>query len=252
MSQSSRSDMRTNAKPCLLQAGSDCAYADHGAHAGGSYRHAVLVPKKDRQVAVTAISPDSLYGKNIVGYQGWFTCPPIDYGMGTLVSEQSGVCPDAHRGHVPGHFRTGSGRTVVRRASRIPRGGPSRCFPLPMQKTVDRHFRWMRDYGIDGASAQRFVSEVAIPERMPHWDQVLTNVMQAAERNGRVFFVEYEYPALTRCCGRSSFCRTGRESTQSSRLRAAARTCIIAASRSSESGVWDSPTGRGIPRRLLS
>jgi hypothetical protein len=57
-------------------------------------------------------------------------------------------------------------------------------------KVVDTHFRWMKEYGLDGVLAQRFVS--AIPRRRPSGDVVLKNIMEAARVHGRVFALEYD------------------------------------------------------------
>src|SRR5207249_6279765 len=52
---------------------------------------------------------------------------------------------------------------------------------------------WMREHGIDGAAAQRFIQPVsADPRKKRRSDRVLTNVQAAAEASGRVFFVVYD------------------------------------------------------------
>jgi hypothetical protein len=53
---------------------------------------------------------------------------------------------------------------------------------------VDRHFRWMQEYGIDGILLQRFV--VALKDRS--MDHVLANVQKSANRTGRVFALGYD------------------------------------------------------------
>ena len=37
---------------------------------------------------------------------------------------------------------------------------PARLFSSGSSKTVDRHFRWMQQYGLDGKLLQRFVTDI--------------------------------------------------------------------------------------------
>src|SRR5262249_20969686 len=69
-----------------------------------------------------------------------------------------------------------------------PDGKPAYLFSSANPKTVDRHFRWMRQYGIDGVLLQRFV--VDLNDRSV--DQVLANVRKSAKRTGRVFALAYD------------------------------------------------------------
>jgi hypothetical protein len=58
------------------------------------------------------------------------------------------------------------------------------------KETVEKHFEWMKTYGIDGALLQRFVGEIR-PSRA-EGDVVLRNVMASAQDHDRVFAVEYD------------------------------------------------------------
>ncbi len=57
-------------------------------------------------------------------------------------------------------------------------------------KTVDRHVKWMKDYGIDGVFVQRFI--ISAMSRTDQRDTVLQNVRHAAEAHGRVFANMYD------------------------------------------------------------
>jgi hypothetical protein len=69
-----------------------------------------------------------------------------------------------------------------------PDGKPAHLFSSANSNTVDRHFRWMQQYGIDGVLLQRFV--VDLHDRS--LDRVLANVRNSARRTGRVFALAYD------------------------------------------------------------
>ena len=69
-----------------------------------------------------------------------------------------------------------------------PDGRPATLFSSANAKTVDRHFRWMRDHGIDGVFLQRFLTEL----REPSLDLVLANVRKSAEAAGRTYALCYD------------------------------------------------------------
>ena len=49
------------------------------------------------------------------------------------------------------------------------------------------HFRWMRQYGIDGVFLSRFIGEAANPHRARHVNTVLAHVREGCHREGRVW-----------------------------------------------------------------
>ena len=70
-----------------------------------------------------------------------------------------------------------------------PDGRPASLFSSANPLTVDRHFDWMRDHGIDGVLVQRFVGGLRDPAEA---SRVLGHARAAANRTGRVFAVEYD------------------------------------------------------------
>lgn len=60
------------------------------------------------------------------------------------------------------------------------------------KNVVLTHFRWMRDHGIDGTAVQRFIAGMSDPIKKQRNDNMLRNVMSAAEKYGRVFFLVYD------------------------------------------------------------
>lgn len=137
------------------------------------------------------IDPTTLNGKVLLGYQGWFRCPGDGAPGGnwghwarTTPTPESLVIdmyPDLSE------FKTSElcalpGFTIG--------GSPAYLFSAANSQVVDRHFLWMKQYGLDGVLLQRFVSDIAANRR--NGDVVLKNVMAAAKKYGRVFAIEYD------------------------------------------------------------
>lgn len=135
--------------------------------------------------------PSTLEGKVLLGYQGWFRCPGGG-AMGTNWSHWANGTPTAAslvidmypdlREFEPGETCAVPGMTIG--------ANPAHLFSSGNSKTVDRHFRWMQQYGLDGVLVQRFVTD--IPGNRSGGDAVLRNVLAAARRYGRVFAIEYD------------------------------------------------------------
>ena len=148
------------------------------------------------------VDPATLAGKLIMGYQGWFACPGDAAGRGWVHWFAGGaptvdMLPDMS--DLPQAERCPTGMTAAD-------GQPVTLFSSQNPATVERHFAWMEQYGLDGVALQRFASVVRQPSALAAADRVLANVRAAAEAHGRVFFLMYdlsgvrpeEYPALLR------------------------------------------------------
>jgi hypothetical protein len=139
--------------------------------------------------AAGPVDPSTLDGKVLLGYQGWFTCPEDGSGRwthwsrGTPAPETLTVeyYPDM-RELDPDERCTIPGMTID--------GKPAYLFSSRNPKTVARHFRWMKEYGLDGVLVQRFIGSVRA--RQAEGDVVLKNVMAAAKESGRTFAIEYD------------------------------------------------------------
>jgi hypothetical protein len=140
----------------------------------------------------------SLEGKVVTGYQGWFRAEGdasglgwVHYGPGKRFSPQActfDVWPDLSEftpeERYPSPFKFADGKTADLFSS---------VHPL----TVRRHFRWMKDYGIDGAMLQRFAVGLGNVRDADSLDVVLRNCIEAANAEGRSLTVMYDLSGLT-------------------------------------------------------
>jgi hypothetical protein len=135
--------------------------------------------------------PAMLDKKVLLGYQGWFNCAgdgaPEDnwrsWARGapapaTLTIDMYPDLSEFRREDLCGV----PGMTIA--------GKPAYLFSAWNRNVVLRHFRWMKDYGLDGVLVQRFVTNIA--RRRASGDVLLKNILAGAAESGRVFAIEYD------------------------------------------------------------
>lgn len=136
------------------------------------------------------VDANSLTGKVICGYQGWFRAGGDPSGKGWRhyvrgdfsdltvemwpdMSEYS----DAEKYPVPGWTHAN--------------GEQAYLFSSANKKTVIRHFQWMESYGIDGVAVQRFVSGLNFNHLRESF-RIAGYAREAANRTGRTYFIMYD------------------------------------------------------------
>jgi len=143
----------------------------------------------------------SLDGRVLCGYQGWFRTPgdPANAGWRHYLHQRDGVwlpqtdylpdiseaAPD-ERCRMPLACVDGAAAEVVSSDNRA---------------LVNRHFSWMRQYGIDGVFVQRFPTDLYRRDLTPSpfrdsADRVLGYCRDAAATNGRSYTLMYDLSGL--------------------------------------------------------
>jgi len=158
---------------------------------------------------VAGVDTETLRGKIMCGYQGWFNCPADGADLGWNHWARRGqqhfapgnvtvdFWPDVTELDPDERFATGFQHSDGRIAE---------VFSSASRKTVLRHFSWMRQYGIDGAFVQRFVNGLANPRLKQHKNCVLAHAREGANREGRTYAVMYDLSGLDR--GETIRCRS--------------------------------------------
>jgi hypothetical protein len=144
--------------------------------------------------AQDTVDATTLTGKYMFDYQGWFWAPGD--GSGNAWNEHwfrnsdpaakdivVDMYPDMRELDPDELFPTGL---------KMGDGSPAMLYSAIKEKTVLRHFKWMRDYQIDGVWVQRFLGYALNPSSGPRFNQVLRNCKKGAEAYGRVFAVMYD------------------------------------------------------------
>ncbi|MBY8876473.1 discoidin domain-containing protein [Actinacidiphila acidipaludis] len=142
--------------------------------------------------AAAASGPGDVVGKITVGYQGWFAC----IGDGAPINAWWHWSSDA--GQPPSPSNTGIvawpdvrdyTHTYRTAYANLGNGQPATLFSSYDQQTVDTHFQWMQQYGIDTAALQRFNPNGG---EGPTRDAMATKVRSAAEAHNVKFYVMYD------------------------------------------------------------
>ena len=148
----------------------------------------------DRTVAIDATT---LHQKVLCGYQGWFRCPGDSAHLGWRHWSRQGerISPETLT------FEMWPDMSELEIDEKFPapgfvdsQGKPATLFSSTHPRTVDRHFEWMRDYGLDGVFLQRFLVEVGNPSL----ETVLSNVRESARKTGRTYALCYDLSGMPR------------------------------------------------------
>jgi len=144
------------------------------------------------------VDPSTLTGKVLCGYQGWFNAE----GDG---AERGWVHWTKRRGPLaPGNAKFDLWPEVSELAPeerfatgfRHADGRVAEVFSAYRKATVLRHFEWMRDYGLDGAFVQRFITDLGDVRALRHNNTVLASCREGANRTGRAYALMYDLSGL--------------------------------------------------------
>jgi hypothetical protein len=140
------------------------------------------------------VDPSTLRGKLLMGYQGWFACPGDGSAQNSWVHWFGNNTPTADNAHFDFWPDTAEldADELFSTGMTYSNGTPARLYSAYKQKTVVRHFQWMRDHHLDGVFFQRFLSDLPGGTLSALRNQVAVNVRVGAETCGRVFAIMYD------------------------------------------------------------
>ena len=139
----------------------------------------------------------SYKGLIMAGYQGWFRAPGDGsgrgwghYGRGDKFDYENNTIdfwPD-----VSDYEKT------YETSFKYPDGTLARVFSSVDKSTTELHFKWMKEYGVDGVFMQRFFGVARGYENMnKSQDIILRNALEAAKKNRRAIGVMYDLSGLS-------------------------------------------------------
>lgn len=138
---------------------------------------------------------NSYKGLVMAGYQGWFNTP--DDCANRKWHHYSG-----RNGFQPGSCSVDFWPDVSEYAKlyqtdfKFADGQPASVFSSYDESTVRLHFKWMKEYGLDGVFMQRFISEIRNESGLKHFNKVLNSAMKAANKYERAICVMYDLSGM--------------------------------------------------------
>ncbi len=149
----------------------------------------LLIWASASSVPAQTVDFTTLKGKVLFGYQGWFGCPGAWGGnwrhwsrsTPTATNMRIEMWPDVQELPIAQLCKAGTLTTG---------GKPAYLFSSRNAAVVDLHFKWMRDYGLDGVLIQRFLNDLSYYKSDNGvW---LTQILAAAKKYGRTVAIEYD------------------------------------------------------------
>ncbi len=137
----------------------------------------------------------SYKGLVMAGYQGWFNAPQDGSGRGWNHYVARGE-------FAPGNCKIDLWPDVSEYGKtyetpfKLPDGKAAYLFSSYDASTVDVHFKWMKEYGIDGVFMQRFVQDIKRPAGLNHNNTVLKNALSASEKYKSAIAVMYDLSGM--------------------------------------------------------
>ena len=153
--------------------------------------------------------PSTIHDKFLVGYQGWFTCAgdgePVGPGHHGWLHWFDYPIPDGGRPNMdlwPDVSEYTPSELFPAPGVKYANGEQAFLFSSRHPKTVQRHFHWMAQHGVDGAFLQRFAGQCDLEQGNEGIrkirDEVGDRVKEAAEKEGRVFAIMCVHVLLKR------------------------------------------------------
>ncbi len=158
-------------------------------------------PTPTPPVTPPTTSPDGdVVGKLVVGYQGWFSAKNDGSPSNSWNHQNIEIWPDTREytnTYSGSPFSQNGGVTQPPFTGNMGNGSPAVMFSSYDQSTVNTHFLWMQQNGIDCVALQRFGSELSNATLKAQRDGMAAKVRTAAEATGRKFYIMYDISGWT-------------------------------------------------------
>jgi hypothetical protein len=129
-------------------------------------------------------------GLVMAGYQGWFRA------AGDGSQARHFAYGDESRSSIDAWPDISEYEKTYETPFKLPNGSKAKFFSSLDKSTVDLHFKWMQQYGVDGVFMQRFFDDTRDNNRKKESSAILTNAMEAAAKYKRAIAVMYDLSGL--------------------------------------------------------
>lgn len=137
----------------------------------------------------------SYKGLVMAGYQGWFNCEGDGANRGWTHYSKNGKFEDGSC-TIDYWPEMDEYKVKYKTPFKFEDGSPAYVFSSYDESTVDLHFKWMKEYGVDGVFIQRFFSVLTSENRINHNDKVLASAIKAANKYGVAICLMYDIGSM--------------------------------------------------------
>ncbi|MCK4919951.1 MAG: xylosidase [Bacteroidales bacterium] len=137
----------------------------------------------------------SYKGLTMCGYQGWFRAPGDGSGKEWGHYGRDGKFDKDHN-TIDFWPEVSEYEKVYDTKFKYPDGSPAQVFSSVDKSTTDLHFRWMKEYGVDGVFMQRFFGVTRDKNINKSSNIILKNALDASNKYGRAIAVMYDLSGL--------------------------------------------------------
>lgn len=127
----------------------------------------------------------SYKGTIMAGYQGWFRLP-----------EDGIMYPDENKVRIDMWPDVSEYKKTYPTGLTLADGATARFYNSADKSSIDTHFKWMQEYGLDGVFMQRFFNAAKPNRRKGHSTEVLKHAFTAASKYERAVAVMYDLSGL--------------------------------------------------------
>jgi len=136
----------------------------------------------------------SYTGLVMAGYQGWFAAEGDDSNRGWYHYQGNNNAFGPGTSSIDFWPDVSEYPKTYKSPFKFPDGSDAYLYSPYDEESVDLHFKWMQEYGLDGVHMQRFVVEIKPSNAAgkQHFNQVLANALKAAKKYERAISVMYD------------------------------------------------------------
>lgn len=147
------------------------------------------VPVEEAKYDETGCNYTSYKGLAMAGYQGWFTTETDGANRGWTHYEQGGKFEPGST-NVDFWPDVSEYEKTYETAFTLPNGKKAHVYSPQDESSVDLHFKWMQEYGLNGVFMQRFL--VTVRDHRQHITKVFENALKAANKYNKAICVMYD------------------------------------------------------------